>query len=360
MVMKPIKVNADYESVLYQNKSLPTVNEALEFLAFFIESTPVFTNKKYSPVYLNHVEALTGLKPTLVNQGQVENWWGPLKDLDLERKLNSKEMSAAFIKSQGWCQDTQVISTLSDLPPLDKTYLAKNPYGMSGQNFSLVSDGRLENIEAMLKKGKVVLEPLLNRTHDFSTYIFPNATKIFYQNIVDQKFQYRGTLFNDYTQPGLKELSFYSLLGPNDWTKFETGLQLIIDHYTTPEMPCGFSIDSFIHKEKNDFKIRYLSEVNYRRTMGQIAFALSLKFGGLRKWSLFILTKKANMDFSSIKERIAPLAWAPENTSGVVQLSPDGVRYDMFFLTAVDAQEGFELFEELKRLLPDTEFSVEL
>ena len=359
--MKAIKVNADYEAVLFNlKKSLPIINESLEFLAFFISDKKIISHKKYTSDYLDHVESLIGRMPQVMSEGIAENWWGALKNIPLEQKLNSKEMSAELNISEGWCTDTHIISDMTELPILDKTYLAKNPYGMSGQNFSLVEYGRLENLESMLKRGKVILEPFLERVYDFSHYIYPNGIKICYQNIVDQKFQYRGTLFQDYTNPDIKLLSFHSAVEKSEWDEWKEALEKIITHYRTPELECGFSIDSFIYREKNKLKIRYLSEVNYRRTMGQVAFELSMKFGGLRKWSLFVLAKNSGLTFSAMKEKLAPLKWSEELSSGVVLLSPGDVRYDMFFLSAVNAIEGKELFNDLKKLLPDSEFSIEL
>lgn len=346
--MSSIKVNADYESVLFFNKSLPVVNEALEFLAMYLDPRPLITHKTYSKEFLDHVESFTGIRPSLQKEGKSENWWGPLTSIELEKKLNSKEMSASFN------QDSFIIKSISELPKLNKTYLAKNPYGMSGQNFSLVEEGRLENLEVMLKKGPVVIEPLFDRKFDFSHYVFPNGMSICYENIVDKKFQYRGTVFTNYTQPTIENLSFSDKV---DWTQFKADFQKITSLYKT-EFKTGYSIDSFIY-EDNGFKVRSLSEVNYRRTMGQTAFELSLKFGGVRKWSAFLLTKSRN-DFLDTKKKLLPIEWEPYSSRGVILLSPGDVRYDMFFLSAVDEAEGKILLNEMRELLPDCEFAVEL
>ena len=359
--MKAIKVNADYEAVLFNlKKSLPVINESLEFLAFFISDKKLISHKKYTSEYLDHVKSLVGIRPKITSESVGENWWGPLKNIPLEQKLNSKVMSAELNISEKWCSDTYIISNTDELPVLNKTYLAKNPYGMSGQNFSLVEAGRLESLELMLKRGQVILEPLLNRVYDFSHFIYPNGIKICYQNIVDQKFQYRGTLFQDYTKPDIKSLSFNSAVEESEWDEFKFALEKITTEYQAPELNCGFSVDSFIYRENEKLKIRYLSEVNYRRTMGQVAFELSMKFGGLRKWSLFVLAKSSGLSFSAMNEKLAPIRWSEELSSGVVLLSPGDVRYDMFFLSAVNAAEGKELFNDLKKLLPDSEFPIEL
>lgn len=346
--MSAIKVNGDYESVLFFNKPLPVVNEALEFLAMYLTQRPIITSKKYSKEFLDHVESFTGHIPVLQKEGKSENWWGALKNVEVEKKLNSKEMSAEFNS------DSYILKSMSDLPKLDRTYLAKNPYGMSGQNFALVEEGRLENLEGMLKKGPVVLEPLFDRKFDFSHYVFPNGISICYENIVDSRFQYRGTLFRNYTQPTVENLSFANKV---DWSLFKSDYQKILSLYKT-ELNLGYSIDSFVY-EDHGLKVRSLSEVNYRRTMGQTAFELALKFGGIRKWAAFVLTKSRG-NFLETKKKLLPLEWEPDTSRGVILLSPGDTRYDMFFLSAVDENEGKILLSEMKELLPDCEFAIEI
>lgn len=351
---KNIKVNADYESVLFKNKPLPKINEALEFLAFFLEERPVVTSKKYSREYLKYIESITGKEPHTITEGNFENWWGRLENIELEKKLNSKEMSAEFNK------DSYVINSLSDLPELSgQTLLAKNPYGMSGQNFSMVEEERLENLEVMLKNGKVVVEPFFDRLYDFSHYIYPNGIRVCYENVVDKKFQYRGTIFRDYTRPVADTLSFHNKVDKVEWDKFSETLNQIIKLYSTTEISTGFSVDSFVYREESQLKIRALSEVNYRKTMGQIAFDLSVKFGGVRRFSAFLLSKSSGINFGNMKEKIKSIGWRHDLSRGVIILSPGDVRYDMFFLSALNEEEGKMLLKELKGLLPDSEFAIE-
>ncbi len=346
--MTAIKVNADYESVLFFNRPLPAINEAIEFLAMYLDSRPIITNKIYSKEFLDHVESFTQKRPILQKEGKYDNWWGPLLNIELERKVNSKEMSAKFNI------DSLYIRSLSDLPPLNQVYLAKNPFGMSGQNFSTVEEGRLENLKVMLNNGPVVIEPLFDRKFDFSHYIFPNGESICYENIVDKKFQYRGSIFTNYTLPTLQNLRFY---GDLNWDIFLSDFQKITSLYKT-DLKTGYSIDSFIYLE-NSLKIRSLSEVNYRRTMGQTAFELSMKFGGIRKWSSLLITK-SRKDFLDTKKKLLPIEWEPDTSRGVILLSPGDVRYDIFFLSAIDEAEGKILLLEIKKLLPDCEFPIEL
>ena len=352
--MKAIKVNADYESVLFRNKPLPLINESLEFLAFYLDDRPLLTRKKYPFEYLKHIESIVGHQPRCVSQGDFENWWGPLTDLEVERELNSKLMSSTL------CSDTLILKNMSDLPSLgNKIFLAKNPFGMSGQNFAMVGQDRLENLEQMLKNGPVVLEPFFDRQFDFSHYIFPNGISICYQNIVDKKFQYRGTIFRDYTSPILSGLKFYPEISRDKWEQFQSLFGEIVKIYSTSNARTGFSIDSFIYSEDGELKIRGLSEVNYRRTMGAVAFELAVKYSGIRRFCAFLLSKSNGLNFSQLKEKLSPIAWRHDLSRGVMLLSPGNVRYDMFLISALNEAEGKVLLSELKLLLPDSEFSVE-
>lgn len=360
--MKNIKVNADYESVLINPlKNLPVVNETIEFLAFFIQTKPIITHKKYSKEYFSYIEEMTGHLPRTVKEGEAVNWWGELRNIELEKKLNSKELSASLNIENNWSEETHIVRKMNDLPSLHKTYLAKSSLGMSGKGFSLVEENRLSNLEEMIQKGPVILEPLLKRTDDFSFYVFPNNMKIAYENFVDTHYQYRGTLFTDYTKPFVESFRLYESIPKEDWDEYKNAVETIISSYRKEGAEGGFSIDSFLFEtQTGSKKIKFLSEVNYRRTMGAVAFDLCMKFGGLRKWGLFLMTKASGVGFSEKREILKNLEWRDDMSSGVVILSPGDTRYDMYFLSAKDATEGGRLFLELKKLLPNSEFAIKL
>lgn len=340
--MKSIKFNADYESVLFANKPAPVINQALEFLAFFVDERPLITSKKYSEDYLNYVAAITGLKPVLKKEGQAENFWGKLENLPLEKKLNSKIESSKFIIDQKWCLHTYIIHSLEELTGLDdRIYLAKNPFGMSGQNFVTFNKCAVNKVEPLLKFGAVIVEPLFDRKYDFSHYVFPDGKTICYQNLVDDKFQYRGTVFNDFKNATIENLGFYSELSQSEWKKFQEQLGAIIQFYRSQGAVDGFSVDSFVYVERGELKIRVMSEINYRRTMGLVCYLLAERFAE-QPWCAFLLAK-AN------EHKTIPV------DKSMIQLSPGDSRYEMFFLSG-----GKEKFQELKRLLPNCQFAVEL
>lgn len=349
--MNSIKVNADYESVLFTGKPNSKINEALEFLAFFIDERPVFTHKKYSSAYLEHVSQITGRVPKTVNHGDYGNWWGALKNLELEKKLNSKLTSAELNFVHHW-DESIILYEESELSKINwnRDYLLKDPNGMSGRGLSRVSI----RDEVKIESYPVIIEPLDDRKYDFSHYIFPDGRIIAYQNLVDQRFQYRGTLFQNYRNPRIEELSFFSEVKGNEWSKFNESLSIITDYYQKKSNGVSFSIDSYVYKEKKDFKIRALSEVNMRRTMGSVAFELALRIAHDRLWCMFLLGKlKRKMSFNELKTSI-------DNKEGIYLLSPEDSRFQIFFLCAKNDDEGKELFNQLQLSLPDCQFSIEI
>lgn len=345
--MKAIKFNADYEAVLFNNKPAPVINQALEFLAFFVDDRPLITHKKYAEEYLEYVTAITGRKPILKKEGNFENWWGKLENLSLERRLNSKIESSQLLIDQKWCTHTHIIHAPEELQNLDdRIYLGKNPFGMSGQNFVTFNKCTPNKLEPLLKYGAVIVEPLFDRKYDFSHYVFPDGKCICYQNLVDDKFQYRGTIFKDHKNPTIENLKFYSEISQHEWNKFKEQMEVVIHHYRSLGAVDGFSIDSYVYEERGELKIRVMSEINYRRTMGLVSYLLAEKYAE-GEWCVFILGKTSQHHSIPVDKTL-------------IQLSPGDSRYEMFFLSAKDEVEGRKRFLDLKQLLPDCQFAVEI
>ena len=356
--MKPFKVNADYEVELFHQKlAPPAINQSIEFLLFFLESRPLFSQKKYSAEYLHYVEKLTGHAPQIVNKGPFENYWGSLKNSEVEKWWNSKLTSSELIIQKGWCTDTLIIRSEDNLKKINtnRDLLLKDPYGMSGQKFQLLRFGtslkeRQEVLEKSLRNKPFIIEPYFNRRYDFSQYIFPDGKVIAYQNEVDEKFQYKGTVFNGVQSASLKDLSFYPLIREDKWADFQDQTQQIIEFYSLHPNELGYSIDSFIYEENGELKIRVMSEINYRRTMGRITYELSRRFAANKSWTALLMTKtSAN-----------PLWKILAGIEGVMVLSPGDSRFEILFLSADNLAEGLQLIEKINHLLPDTKFSVKI
>lgn len=341
--MKPIRVNADYEISLFEGKEAPQIiNHSLEFLALFLEERPLASTRKYSDEYLSYIEKVTGRKPSVVSTNDAENWWGSLKEKALESKLNSKVFSAAL------SEECQVIDSPDQMNLEDgKKYLGKNPFGMSGQNIIVFDKNHLSEIELALKKtGKIIVEPFYDRYKDFSHYVFPDGKSICYENIVDNRFQYKGTIFRDLTSPSLESLKFYNEVDAEEWKKFQASFIRISQAMISEGATSGYSIDSFCYKENNKIHVRALCEINYRKTMGLMAWMLAQKFASDKKWAMLILGKSLKSG-----KRITEI-------SECLHLSPGDTRFEMFFLFADSEEEGLLTFNRLKTLLPDCQFTI--
>ena len=351
--MKPLRVNADYEVELFHNRPAPEViNQTIEFFLFFLNERTLFSKKKYAENYLNHVEALTGHKPSITSAGPYENFWGALKDLEAERWWNSKLTSTELIINKKWCERTFIVKSEADLTQLDwnQTYLLKDPNGMSGQKFQLLRaqdsfQDKLQIINKSLSAGPQILEPWFERKFDFSQYVFPDGNIIAYQNQVDGKFQYKGSIFSNHWEASLKNLSFYSHISEKNWQKFAQQTQEIIQFYAQRPNQVGYSIDSFVYLEEGELKIRIMSEINYRFTMGRVAFELSKRFAAKNKWSSLMLIKT--------ETRPQPLWEVLKPLKDVMVLSPGDSRFDILFLSAENEKAGAEL-------LAHTELAVKL
>jgi hypothetical protein len=348
----PLQVNADYESVLFQQKPAPKMNQALEFLPLFLEGLPVVTQQSYPSGYLDYVTSVTGRRPQLVRSGPALNWWGPLTDLEAEARANSKETSARLIIDQGWCRETHIINAPSDIPALEThaRYLIKRPGGMSGQGLVVIEGSTAySSVLEALKAGPLVLEPLLKRSCDFSHYFFPDGKSICYQNLVDPKFQYKGTILPAGPKQ-VENLPFYHELPEIEWQNFSLQLQVVEKYYQQFPSHYGFSVDSFVYEDQGGKRIRTLSEVNHRRTMGRVAFDLADRYGlpGDPAW---LLLAKNSLAWEPLLELIRPVAYGAQSRRGVMLLSPGG-RFDVFLILG----EGY--LSQLQRLLPHTQFAI--
>ena len=107
--------NLDYEFKLFdswqddlkEQKKILTISKEFEYVYFLIEKeqTALKNLKNYPDDYLSHLKDFGFTIPQFVEKfsGNLNNWWGELKDRDSEKILNSKETSTKFALDKGFC-----------------------------------------------------------------------------------------------------------------------------------------------------------------------------------------------------------------------------------------------------------------
>lgn len=273
--MKSFIVNADYESQLYHHKDYPKWRLAIEFFFLWIEPKCFLSSThSYSLEDIHFLTKSTGAEPLISSKTKPQEqifWWGKLENKDLERKINSR----LFIFDEArrlrlLPSETMIINNDSELKELPSDYLLKTEGAMSGKG--------IIKIELSSKKKMIfplIAEPLFNRSKDFSCYVFNSEKKIiFYQNIVDEHFQFRGTLLGEGNISELMESSQEE----NLLESFPSKVKEIHDYILKQGATGDFSMDSFLYSKNDRTSLYGLTEINYRKTMGWVTWKLKNRF----------------------------------------------------------------------------------
>lgn len=321
MPVTPLKMNLDYESQLAEGKSSEKINHGLEYLAFYLSSGPFATTGNYSEEFLRRVERMSGTKPEIYRGRDFENMWGPGTDLVTESELNSKLLSARLTQKIASEEEIRILHSPEDLS-LNFSFplVCKYPHAMSGRGVKkILSQSDLLNISF-----PCVLEPLRNRVHDFSHFIYPSGEMITYENLVDKNFQYKGTVFHEMKKPGFDSIPWAKTLSNAVIKKYKEELKLYRQHFEKlipkTQKNFGYSIDSFVYEEAGELKIRTCSEFNFRRTMGWLTYELGKKISPKSSWiglRLFMNKSEMERDF--------------------LRLSPEEARFQAVLLTHTDS-----------------------
>ena len=229
--------------------------EELEYLVSYCEPGCIlYSLKDYSPEFKEKFLSITGSAFQTTNKKkEAIAWFGDTQNIMKAKVLNSKVTAYNISKKLGIeLNKSQIIEQQTLMQCLeDGEFLIKPEFGFSGKGIRKVNkDIKLDS------SLKYILEPKLTRVRDFSIWIKPLSKEYIYkvyENIVDKKFHYSGTVFktskiNIDEKLILKIVEEYKLLGAES----------------------DFVIDCFIYHENGEERIRYLSEVNYRKTLGMV------------------------------------------------------------------------------------------
>ncbi len=323
--MDIFQTNFNYEQQLYQN--LNSANKwafEFEYLFLWLESSSCLCAKnKYSSDYLKTILKEKGepLPPIDYFKNSNKNWWGPLENISLEKKINSKLTSSEFaIKNDLAHRETSLVSSLEFIEKkvLSSSYdrwLIKSPYSFSGKdffNFSKESFSFKEtknHLNRMLLESSLILEPFLQRIQDFGITVFlndPGSNFILTENIIDEKYQYKGSLYSP--ERDISRIVDLEII------------EKISSHYKKLGAKDQIQIDFFTYLENSERKFYYLSEVNYRKTMGFIT------------WKLQKILSPQNLAFFFITNK--PQNFSIKKGERLIQLSPSNRYFQTYFFSS--------------------------
>ncbi|MFZ4712508.1 MAG: hypothetical protein ACOYL6_02240 [Bacteriovoracaceae bacterium] len=342
------KANFDYEIELFTGKNKPKLNQEFEYLFWWTDAKKglLSTVIHYEREYLDYIEGLVHEEVGQTTKPAEKNWWGRLSNPKQEKLLNSKITSSQFaIENNLAHPKTKIVTDVSEMNFAEsKQYVLKNPYLMSGKGFMRFLGSEFQSTakawaEKQLKQNPLIFEPWLKKRHDFSTYIFLQEEKMeSYFNLSNDQGNYKGTVvysdpnsvFEDLEERGVN-LDYY----------FQS-LNLIREHYTQLGANLGMSVDSFTYEENEVLKTYYLSEVNYRKTMGLIALKLKKFLAANGVGQLLMVTKKDDCHFNHFTDYKAHFdghLYDEKSKKGIILLSPPNQQFSTFFLAAHNKEE---------------------
>ena len=234
-------------------------NYEFEYLFFFIQKDEILnTPIVYSADYIEYLKIKFNLDPKFENapQKNYQYWWGDSTNFELELKLNCKKY---FWKL---CQRLKVpypvsVDKISDLPKLDEKVIIRKNLGMSGKGSKVLKKEEIRKIE----KNQIVSN-YIKKEKDFGV-IFENNEFFYYENVIDQFNQYKGSLFFP------KKITNSDLLMNNIFNSLSDPIKELMK-LTNKRL----QFDGFICPNGKF----YFNEINFRQTMGNIAKEISHKF----------------------------------------------------------------------------------
>lgn len=324
--------NADFEDYLASQENEYRIvsnkrNQELEYFILWLESESLYSSKKYDKKYIEFIESIKK-EPIKVEEtkNNIKTWCSAVENKSHLIKLNSKLTSAEFaIKTHMVPPQVEIIEQVKEIHP---DWLYKDPLGVSGIS-TWRGDLHRELILKRIKETKLITEPLLKRTFDFSTCVTENEDFI-YQNHVDEYFQYKGSTLG---------INFKSMFWYDEYIK---NISLIKKYYFDLGITYPYSIDSFLYKENNIEKLYTLSEVNARKTMGFVAISLWKRYFQEFRYCGFRIFNSKKIKFSIDHQKLYKVF-----DKKVISLSPSGNIFSIFLFAADSIHDLYEIEDHL-------------
>ncbi len=213
----------------------------------------------------------------------------------------------------------QAIKNFLSLPNVKRVVL-KAPFGCSGQNMRRIDTGQLNFSETnwlnriLKEQSYIVIEPWFEKVADLSYQAKITEEKKtipigITRFITDSRGQYKATFVGKKTDDLSDELTkliynkYENYSGIEDILK---SVSFIVSHYLKEnEFEGAFGIDAFIYKDINSkygYRLKFLSEINPRFTMGRVAIEISkrIQTGAFAIWAHIRISDILNNKFQHI------------------------------------------------------------
>lgn len=338
-------VNADYEFELYQQELGTTLPERIlrnrkmtEFMFFFMnknEDIGLHAHQNYPQDYLNYLRSLGLVVPHIVQQGPSFNWYGQLKDIPKEKRLNSKLWGYELLNRLALNPTENVIVRNEteirehvEKNPGNKTWMLKSPYLMAGLNFyQFTAQDQMPDISS-----PHILEPYFERLLDFALYYCPHTLeKFFYLCKTTSAGRYKGgVIFQD--PQGLATHVETLGLTSNFQDLMRDSLK-ILDVLITEGLEQPLTVDSFLFSTPRGAGHHPGCDINYRQNMGGLLLSLRSFLPNHGVGEFMLMQKIPQLTHNQMTP------YSLQNKTGVIYLSPPDSDSLGIFFSARNATE---------------------
>jgi hypothetical protein len=274
MELSSYRVNIDFEYQLFdpswsfQHPKFRKICRELEWVYFYLgqEGSSLSTDINYDPSFISSVEDITGkrIKTIPLSEG-VTPWWGSSTN-PLEKEWNSKITSFKISKELGLLPSgSKIVTHWEELETaFSEGDVIKSPFEFSGRGFSRKLDKN--------QSFPLILEPWEERVLDFGLRIdLRSGEMTIVENFVDSLGQFKGGRLNQ---------EFSSQID-------QKIIQQIVEAYKERGIQDFVQMDCY----QTASGVRYLVEMNHRKTMGDFISTLSFNHD-FKDSSFFFLNSK--------------------------------------------------------------------
>jgi len=341
--MKYFRMNLNYENELYGRSFKKKFNDVFDYMLFWCqeEQSTLITENEFSDDYLNYIQNYTDFKCLYSKSHQLtENWWGKLKDYDVERKLNSKVfLNQCLRKNNLLDEKSAIVGSIKELKEMiqnnnNNTWILKKPTGFSGiGNFILTNNEKIPKIEEY----PIILEEYHKRIIDFGSSFKIENNKIHFKSINSNLYTQAGQLKGSVIFPNENHYNEIYQSFSLDKNNFIEKQLRILKEYAEQGAEGDIQVDSYLYIKDGIVKIRPLVEVNYRKTFSHI-FNCFKKFIPQQSIGLFLICGKNELihykSFEQQRESLSEFLYTAGH--GVLPLSPISRLFECYLLVSTE------------------------